>query len=132
MTASVNTADRLLRLRRFNLITCCFGAAVLGWIAAGPSWAGTLFACWSGLPLLIGAPAALTASKSSQQWAIAGVTAISFGAGVLVALELSRSVDAFTPLVAWALPGFHIAGTLCLLTLALTATNWLRWRSATD
>ena len=132
MIASAKDAHRLLRLRRFNLIACCIGAAVIGRIAAGPSWAGTLFALWSAMPLLIGVPVALTASKSSQQWAIAGVTALSFGAGLLVVHELSRGVGAFTPLVAWMLPGFHLAGTLSVLTIALTATIWLRWRSATD
>lgn len=132
MIASAKAADWLLRLRQFNLIACCTGAAVIGRIAVGPTWAGTLFACWSGLPLLIGVPAALTASTSAQQRAIAGVTALSFGAGLLVAHELHRSVDAFTPVIAWVLPGFHLAGTLSLLILALTATTWLRWRSATD
>lgn len=130
MIASATTDVRLLR--RLNLMACFAAAVVIGWLAAGPAWSGGLFACWSALPLLVGVPVALTASQKPQQLAIASATALSFAVGLVEVRELSHSANAFTPLVAWALPGAHLAGSLALLAILVSAASWLKLRSTAD
>jgi len=120
---------RVNSIRRANLIACCVAATAVGWLASALPWAGSLFALWSALPLLVGVPVAITASSKSQQIASSCVTALSLCVGLYLTQSLSRSVDAFTPLVAWALPAMHLVGVIALLTAVLTMVTFLKPRA---
>lgn len=113
-------------LRRVNFAACGVTAAIIGWLALSPAWLGATFAAWSALPLLAGVPAAIAAAQRGQQLAVSTVTTISFIAGLAAVHEVSRSVDPFTRMAAWALPAFHLAGAIVLLGLALLAVTYLR------